>query len=102
MQEDPNLWLKRPLSPSLLQYACDDVANLLKAYLYFSQYLNVPHFLNNCQNSRVNYCSLNIELHPSEIFHQRSVVGLVRCIKPERSLAYIHLNLGIKATLEND
>ena len=48
MQEDPNLWVKRPLSPSLLKYACDDVSTLLKAYAHFTQFLNVPHFLNNC------------------------------------------------------
>ena len=30
------------------------------------------------------------------------MVGLVRCIKPERSVAFIHLNLGVRATLEND
>ena len=65
MQEDPNLWLKRPLPATLLKYACDDVSMLLKAYVHFTQYLNVPHFLNNCQNSRVNYCSLNIELFPA-------------------------------------
>ena len=29
-------------------------------------------------------------------------MGLVRCIKPERSVAFIHLNLGVRATLEND
>ncbi len=29
MQEDPSLWLKRPLPAILLQYACDDVSALL-------------------------------------------------------------------------
>ena len=28
-------------------------------------------------------------------------MGLVRCIKPERSLAFIHLNLGVSARVEN-
>lgn len=101
MHQDPHLWQRRPLAPALLQYACDDVSALLKAYTYLSHYVSLSAFLANCQTSRVNYCSLNAELLPTHLFPEQRVMGLVRCIKPERSLAFIHLNLGVSARVEN-